>query len=357
MRLFQAGRDVNPAPQAAMGQVASGFKAWVNTRVGGGCRGAFASMCDAELDDGDVLIRVCYAAVSPADARVSAGSGPLPGRLPCVGGSDLAGEVIASTAPRFRPGDPVIATGYALGIKHHGAFAERALLPGGWVTPLPAPLDMQMCMTLGTAGLAVAMVISRLEDGGLKPERGPVLVTGAERGHGTLAVALCAARGYELVALSQHPGSEGWLRALGASKVVISGSAEYAAIRQNTRALWAAAIDNQGGENLPWMLASVKPGAGVAVVGDVSASAQPLGAFWERGVCVFGVDARQAGFAAREQAWARLSGDLRPPALNKASRVVGFDALPEVFEQLLAGKSHGRTVVRIGAQGGEKESL
>lgn len=304
-----------------------------------------------------MLIRVCYAAVTRGDARISAGSGPLPGRLPCVGGSDLAGEVIASTAPRFRPGDPVIATGYALGIKHHGAFAERALLPGGWVSPLPAPLDMQLCMTLGTAGLAVAMAISRLEEGGLKPERGPVLVTAAEHGYGTLAVALCAARGYELVALSQHPGSEGWLRALGASKVVISGSAEYAAIRQNTRALWAAAIDNQGGENLPWMLASVKPGAGVAVVGDASVPPQPLSAFWERGVCVFGVDARQAGFSARQHAWARLAGDLYAPALASACRVVGFDAMPEVFEQLLAGKTHGRTVVRIGAQGGEKESL
>ncbi|MBK9616577.1 MAG: oxidoreductase [Uliginosibacterium sp.] len=338
-------------------QESSGFMAWVNARAGAACRGAFGRMTEAELDDGDVLIHVGYASVSTRDALASAGRPPLPSRLPCVGGADLAGEVIASAAPRFRPGDKVIATGYGLGIKHHGAFAERALLPGGWLLPLPAPLTMRASMALGTPGIALAMVISRLEDGGLKPERGPVLVSGAEHGHGTLAVALLAARGYEVVALSRHHGSEVWLGTLGASKVIICGSAEHAAIRQNARALWAAAIDNQGGEILPWLLASVKPGAGVAVVGEASSVVHSLGPFWERGVCLFGVDARQAGFATKEHAWGRLSGDLHAPALGGACTVVAFDALPEVFEQLLAGNTHGRTVVRIGAQGSEKESL
>lgn len=352
-------RDVNPE-QDAVSRAAPRFKAWLIERIGQVIQGRFALLAETDLDDGDVLIRVEYAAVSRHDALASCGAAFLPSRLPCIGGRDLVGEVIASSAPRFRCGDKVIATGYGLGLKHHGAFAEIALVPGGWLLPLPQTLTMLDSMILGSAGVAIAMAVSRLEDNGLRPERGPVLVSGADGESGSLAVALLAARGYEVVALSQRVELSEWLRGIGASKVLACDELAPSAIRQKERALWAGAIDNQGSETLAWILASAKPGAGVVALGDAAGKDDcrlSVGQFWVRGVSLFGIDATQAGFASKEKAWARLSDDLLTPALAMLHRVVRFEELPLVFEQLLAGNTRGRTVVRIATQGGEKEGI
>lgn len=325
---------------------ATGFNAWLVERGGG----RFTRLDETDLDDGDVLVRVKYSAVARRDALACTGREALVRRFPCVGGSDLLGEVIASAAPRFKPGDEVLATGYGLGVNHHGGFAERALLPGGWLLPRPAELADWECMALGSAGLAVAMAISRLENNGLKREMGPVLVSGATGGVGSLAVALLANRGYEVVALTGRPGLAEWLRTLGASKVMTNDELHpVETSRLSRKGVWAAAIDNCGGDVLGWILASAKPGAGVVAMGSVAGDSMQssLMPFVWRGVSLFGVDSVHAGFVCREKAWSRLSGDLQSCRLSLLCRVVGFKELPVAFEQLLGRLVQGRTVVRI----------
>ena len=322
----------------------AGFMAWLVERHGG----RFARLTEADLDDGDVLVRVKYSAVGRRDALACTGREALVRRFPCVGGSDLFGEVIASAAPRFKPGDEVLATGYGLGVNHHGGFAERALLPGSWLMSRPAELEGWQCMALGSAGLSVAMAISRLEDQGLKPERGPVLVSGATGGLGSLAVSLLASRGYEVVALTGRPELADWLKDLGASRII--RGYEFAPVDPARRkGVWAAAIDSCGGRVLGWVLSTSKPGACVVALGNVvgdglETSLLPI---VSRGVSLLGMDSIHSGFVCREKAWARLSGDLQSSRLDLLCGVVGFSELPVAFERQLSRLCRGRVVVHM----------
>lgn len=322
----------------------AGFMAWLVERNGG----SFARLTEADLDDGDVFVRVRYSAVGRREALACTGREASVRRFPCVGGADLVGEVIASAAPRFKTGDEVIATGYGLGVNHHGGFAERALLPGAWLLPRPAELEAWQCMALGSAGLSVAMAISRLEDQGLKPERGPVLVSGATGGLGSLSVALLASRGYEVVALTGRPELADWLKGIGASRIM--GGYEFAPVDAARRkGVWAAAIDCCGGRVLGWVLSTAKPGAGVVALGNVMGDGleTSLLPIVSRGVSLLGVDSVHSGFVCREKAWARLSGDLQSSRLDLLCGVVGFRELPVAFERLLSRLCRGRTVVRM----------
>jgi len=338
---------------------ATGFKTWLVERRAGEIKGRFAQLAETDLDDGDVLVRVGFASLGRRDALACTGRAATVRRFPCVGGSDLAGEVLASASPRFCPGDLVLSSGYGLGVKHHGGYAELALLPGGWLLPLPKELSLLESMVFGSSGLAVVMAVTRLEDNGLKPERGPILVTGASGNCGSLAVALLAARGYEVVALTARPELHDWLVDLGASKVLLRDNLRLDAIQPKERGIWAGAIDNLGGAYLPWIVDACKPGACVVALGDVAGSAchLSLDPCVTRGVSVLGVDSVQAGFACKECAWARLSGDLQTGALALLYRVVAFEALPLAFEELLNGHTRGRTVVRIANLGRVKEDL
>lgn len=322
-----------------------------DAREAGGVRAAFVSLDESALDAGDVLIRVAYAPVNHKDALAATRAGVVR-RFPCVGGIDLAGTVLRSAAPRFRPGDAVIATSYGLGVSHHGGYAELALLPGGWVLPCPPGLSLREAMTVGTAGLTAALAITRMEDAGLKPENGPVVVTGASGGVGSLAIDMLAGRGYEVVALTGKPELSDWLRGLGAARVITRSEWKQGAAQPLEKAVWAAAVDNLGGAVLASLLAATKPGGVVVSVGQVADAGlnTTLMPFVLRGVSLLGVDSGYAGFGLREKAWARLAGDLRPRHLASITREVAFEALPDVFGALLAGRAQGRTVVRIGSE-------
>lgn len=320
--------------------------------------GRFVSMDETALDAGDVLIRVECAAVNHKDALAASGRARIVRRLPCVGGIDLAGTVVQSAAPRFRPGDWVIATGYGLGVAHHGGYAEYALLPGGWLQPLPAGFSPQEAMAIGTAGFAAALAISRMESLGLKPETGPVIVSGASGGVGSLAIDMLAGKGYEVVALTGKPDRAEWLKSLGASRVMLREDLAPEVKRPLDKGWWAGAVDVLGGSVLAWMLATCKPGGVVASVGavadpELTTSILP---FVSRGVSLVGVDSVYAGFGVREKIWARLAGDLRPGHLAALMRTVAFDDLPNVFEDLIAALATGRTVVQIASSGNAKES-
>jgi len=330
------------------------FKAWLLERQGRGARLVQTRLHETDLDDGDVLLQVAYASVTRRDALACCAQDVAARRLPCIPGGDLVGRVLASAAPRFQPGDWVFASGYGIGFKHHGAYAERALLPGGWLLPVPDALDSLSAITLGASGLAVAMAVTQLEDNGLKPERGPVLVTGAAGSNGSLAVALLAARGYEVCALTSRSENSQWLKDLGAARVMLYGDLRLDAIQPLARGVWAGAVDNLGGNVLGWILASCKPGAAAVALGDVLGSVAnlSLAPMVARGVSVLGVDSAQAGFAAKHTAWMRLAGDLHSDKLCLLHRVVGFEEVPLMCTQLLNGVSRGRTVVRVTDSGG-----
>ncbi|KAF7599418.1 MAG: oxidoreductase [Candidatus Dactylopiibacterium carminicum] len=337
-----------------------GFKAFRidrDDKAQGGVRAGFVTMDEGELDAGDVLIRVVCSSVNYKDALAATGRERIVRRLPCVGGVDLAGTVVRSAAPRFQPGDAVIATSYEIGVAHHGGYAELALMPGGWVLPCPAGLDLSEAMAVGTAGLTAALAITRMEDAGLKPERGPVLVTGASGGVGSLAIDMLAGRGYEVVALTGKAETSDWLRSLGATRVMLRDELALDTVRPLDKAVWAGAIDNLGGAVLSWLLASTKPTGVVASVGlaadtVLNTTVMP---FVLRGVSLLGIDSVYAGFGVREKAWARIAADLRPRHLASIAREVNFEALPEVFESLVAGGSRGRTVVRIASERQNKD--
>lgn len=320
--------------------------------------GRFVQMDETLLDAGDVLIRVEFSSVNYKDALAASGKGRVVRRFPCVGGIDLAGTVVKSAAPRFQPGDPVIATGYEMGVAHHGGYAEYALVPGGWVLPLPPGLSLQDAMAIGTAGLTAAMAITRMENNGLKPENGPLIVTGASGGVGSLAIDMLAGRGYEVVALTGKPEQADWLRSIGAARVMLRSELQLDAIKPLEKGIWAGAVDNLGGAVLAWLLSTSKPTGVVASIGLVADSALNTSVmpFVLRGVSLLGIDSVYAGFGVREKVWSRLSGDLRPRHLAAIARLVPFDELPNVFDNLIAGLARGRTVVQIALSGNTKET-
>jgi len=328
------------------------FKAFVidqdeNRKVVGGMR----TMSADQLDAGEVTIRVHYSSINYKDALAATGAGKIIRRFPCVGGIDLCGEVVDSVDARFRPGDKVIATSFDIGVAHHGGYAEYARVPAGWVVPLPAGLDLFEAMALGTAGFTAALGIVRMEDNGLAPANGPVVVTGATGGVGALAIDMLAQLGYHVVALTGKDAEADYLKMLGAAEILLRSSIDFDKVRPLEAARWAGAVDNVGGQILHWVLATMKQAGTVASIGNaasfnVDTTVFPL---ILRGVSLLGVDSGYMGFPTRQRVWERLATDLKPRHLAAITRTIDFDALPGAFDDFIHGRVKGRTVVRIGA--------
>lgn len=302
-----------------------------------------------QLDPGEVLIRVHYSSINYKDALAATGAGKVIRRFPCVGGIDLSGEVVESGDERFRPGDPVIATSFDIGVSHHGGYAEYARIPAAWVVPLPAGLDLFEAMALGTAGFTAALGVVRMEANGLAPANGPVLVTGATGGVGGLAVDMMSGLGYEVVALTGKPAEEPYLRELGASAIRLRSSIDFDTVRPLETAQWAGAVNNVGGQILHWVLATMKQAGTVASIGNaagfnISTTVFP---FILRGVSLLGIDSGYIGFPIRQQVWDRLAGDLKPRHLAKVTRTISLDELAGAFDAFIKGQIKGRTVVRV----------
>jgi alcohol dehydrogenase len=314
-------------------------------------RSGFRALSRDQLDPGEVLIRVQYSSINYKDALAATGKGKIIRRFPCVGGIDLAGEVLSSDDARFAPGDRVIATSFDIGVSHHGGYAEFARIPAQWVVALPAGLDLFDAMALGTAGFTAALGIVRMEANGLAPQNGPVLVTGATGGVGSLAIDMLAAAGYSVTALTGKADERAYLTELGASDILLRDSIDFEAVRPLEGARWAGAVDNVGGQILHWILATMQQAGTVASIGNASSFniATTVFPFILRGVSLLGIDSGYIGFPTRQQVWDRLAGDLHPRHLAKLTRCIDFDALPAAFDDFIAGRIRGRTVVRIGA--------
>ena len=229
-----------------------------------------ATLAPEQLDEGEVTIRVHYSSINYKDALAATGAGKIIRRFPCVGGIDLSGEVVDSTDARFRVGDKVIATSFDIGVAHHGGYAEYARVPAGWVVPLPAGLDLFEAMALGTAGFTAALGVVRMEDNGLAPANGPVIVTGATGGVGGLAIDMLAQLGYHVVALTGKASEGDYLRELGAAEVKLRSEIDFDKVRPLEAAQWAGAVDNVGGQILHWVLATMQQAGTVASIGNAA---------------------------------------------------------------------------------------
>ncbi len=328
------------------------FKAFlIDKDATGKVSGQLTTMSPEQLDAGEVTIRVHYSSVNYKDALAATGAGKIIRRFPCVGGIDMSGEVVSSSDARFRPGDKVIATSFDLGVAHHGGYAELARVPADWVVPLPNGLDLQQAMALGTAGFTAALAILRMEHDGLAPQNGPVVVTGATGGVGGLAIDMLSRLGYHIVALTGKEAQADYLRGLGAAEVKLTGTIDFAKVRPLDAAQWAGAVDNVGGKVLHWLLATMKQAGTVASIGNAAdyKLETTVFPFILRGVSLLGIDSGYAPPPIRHHAWQRLASDLKPLHLAEMTRVIDFDALPNCFDDFIAGRAKGRTVVKIAA--------
>lgn len=328
------------------------FTAYRVTQTEAGIDAGFVRCTLDELDAGDVVVRVAYSDVNYKDALAATGAGRILRRRTCIGGIDLAGTVVSSADPAFAAGDDVCVAGYGLGVSHDGGYAEYARVPAGWLTPLPAGLSLWESMALGTAGLTAALAITRLEAAGLRPGDGPVLVTGATGGVGSIAIAALSRLGHHVVALTGKADETPWLERLGARGVIVRSTLDLTRISPLGKATWAGAIDNLGGDVLAWILSTTRPNGAVASIGLAAAPAlqTTVMPFILRAVSLLGVNSSDAPSpAARAEAWRRLASDLKPPLLAEMARTVPFAALPEVFADFIAGTVARRVVVAISA--------
>ena len=299
-----------------------------------------------------MVVESHYSGVNYKDALAATGAGRVVRRFPCVGGVDVAGVVASSTDTRFKAGDQVLVTGYGMGVDHDGGFAEFVRVPADWVVPLPSGLTLYQTMALGTAGFAAALSIHRLEQNELRPENGPVIVTGATGGVASLAIQMLAQLGYHVVALTGKDSEHGYLKSLGAAEI-LSRHNLVMGTRPLEKARWAGALDSLGGETLAWLTRTMLQNGVIASFGnaggvELNTTVMP---FILRGVRLIGVDSAATPMVLRREIWRRLAGDLHPEKLSDIAHCVSFEKLPETFGPLLQGISRGRTVIRFAAAG------
>jgi acrylyl-CoA reductase (NADPH) len=302
-----------------------------------------------ELDPGEVTIRTAFSSINFKDALAATGAGKVIRRFPCVGGIDGCGVVVSSSDARFREGDEVIATSYDIGVAHDGGYAQYMRIPADWVVPLPKGMSRFDAMALGTAGFTAGLAIVRMEREGLKPGNGPVIVTGATGGVGSIAVDILAGAGYHVVALTGKTEQTDYLKTLGAKEVMLRSSLDLAKIKPLDKATWAGAVDNLGGEVLAWLASTMNVGGTLASIGlaashTLNTTVMP---FILRGVSLLGVDSVNAPMPVRQEVWQRLAGDLKPRHLQAMVTKVRLDEMAPVFERILKAQFHGRAVVTL----------
>ena len=312
---------------------------------------AFEQATVDELDAGEVVVRVAYSCVNYKDALAATGAGRIIRRFPCIGGIDLSGTVVESSDPRFRKGDAVIGTSYDIGVAHDGGYAEYARVKADWLVPMPKGMNFFEAMALGTAGFTAALAVVRMEHEGLKPGSGPVAVTGATGGVGSVAIDILAGLGHHVVALTGKEQESAYLKELGAKEVMLRSSLDLAKIKPLDKAMWAGAVDNLGGDVLAWLASTMNIGAPLAAVG-LAASMElktTVAPFILRGVSLLGVDSVNCPMAQRRRVWERLAGDLKPRHLATMTRTIPFDDLPQAFDDFLKARVRGRVVVDMAA--------
>jgi NADPH2:quinone reductase len=301
-----------------------------------------------DLSEGSIVIKTAFSSVNYKDALAATGAAKIMRRLPLVGGIDTAGTVDTSTDGRFTVGDAVLVTGYDLGVAHDGGFSQYVRVPADWVVPVPTGLSLFEAMAIGTAGFTAALSLVEMERNGLRPSSGPVIVTGATGGVGSIAVQCLAARGYDITALTGKPQEEAYLQSLGAKTVLARDSVQMGT-RPLEKATWAGAVDPVGGATLAWLTRTMMQNGCIASSGltggtELQTTVLP---FILRGVKLLGIDSVMCPMATRLDVWRRLASDLKPAHLATAAHEIGLTDLPAAFAALLKGEARGRYVVKI----------
>ena len=328
------------------------FKAYKLTQVDTGVQAAFVECTLEELDPGDVVVRVAYSDVNYKDALAATGKGRILMRAACIGGIDLSGTVISSSDARFAKGDAVLAAGHGLGVKHHGGYAEYARVPANWVVRLPDGLTLWDAMAFGTAGYTAGLAIQRMELNGLRPANGPVIVSGATGGVGSIAIAALARLGYHVVALTGKEAQTAYLHKIGAQEVMLRSGIDLDKIKPLGKATWAGAVDNLGGGVLAWMASTMKFNGLIASIGLAASSSLSTTVlpFILRGVSLLGINSTDCPTPELErEVWRRLATDMRPAMLKDMATTVPFQQLPASFDAFIQAKVTGRVVVDIAA--------
>ena len=325
------------------------FQAIVVDKTDAGQSVRLTDFDEANLMDGDVTVRVEYSTVNYKDGLAITGKAPVVRRFPMIAGIDFAGTVESSSHPGWNSGDKVILNGWGLGETHLGAYAAKARVKGDWLVRLPASISARDAMAIGTAGYTAMLAVMALERAGVTPARGPIVVTGAAGGVGSVAVAILAKLGYTVTASTGRPAEAEYLKALGAGEVIdrkeLSGPA-----RPLARERWAGGIDAVGSTTLANVLSMIRYGGAVAACGlaggmDLPASVAP---FILRGVSLLGIDSVMCPLTLRQQAWRRLETDLARSKIATMTREIGLGEVIEAGRRIVEGQVRGRIVVKIG---------
>ena len=302
-----------------------------------------------DLSEGDVTVKVGHSSINYKDALAATGKGKILKKYPLVGGIDLVGVVKETTAKNFSEGDNVLVNGCGLSETRDGGYSEYARVSSESVIKLPKNINAYQAMQIGTAGYTAALAIHQMEKNGQNPSMGPIVVTGATGGVGSIAVDMLSSSGYEVVAITGKNDQINYLNSIGAQKVIIRGDLDFGK-RPLEKAVWGGAIDNLGGEVLSWLLKTTNYGGNVASIGLASSfkletTVMPL---ILRAVNLLGINSVDTPRCLREEVWQRIGTDLKPQKLDIiASEAITFDALPQAFEAFIDGKIKGRIVVNI----------
>jgi acrylyl-CoA reductase (NADPH) len=325
------------------------FKAIVIDKTDAGQSVRLTDFDEKDLMDGEVTVRVEWSTVNYKDGLAVTGKAPVVRRFPMIAGVDFAGTVDSSTHPSWKAGDQVILNGWGLGETHLGAYAEKARVKGDWLVRRPARISAREAMAIGTAGYTAMLAVMALERAGIDPSRGPVIVTGAAGGVGSVAVALLAKLGYAVAASTGRPEESAYLKELGASEIV-NRSELTGAVRPLGKERWAAGIDVVGSTTLANVLSMIRYGGAVAACGlaggmDLPSSVAP---FILRGVSLLGIDSVMCPLPVRQEAWRRLEADLDRAKIAAMVNEIGLDEVVAAGRSIVEGKVRGRIVVKIG---------
>ena len=324
------------------------FKAIRIDKAEKGTTAALTQFDEAELMEGDVTVAVEWSTLNYKDGLAVTGKAPVVRRFPMIAGIDFAGTVEQSSHPQWKAGDKVVCTGWGLGETHLGAYAEKARVKGDWLVRLPDGISARDAMAIGTAGFTAMLAVLALEKQGLSPKSGPIVVTGAAGGVGSVAIAVLAKLGYHVIASTGRQSEAPYLKSLGAAEVIdrneLSGPAKPLAKER-----WAGGVDSVGSTTLANLLSMTKYGGAVAACGlaagmDLPSSVAP---FILRGVCLHGIDSVMCPLEPRKAAWERLARDLDRSKLSEITHEIGLDQVIDWGPKILAGQVRGRIVVKI----------
>lgn len=303
-----------------------------------------------DLSPGDVTVKVAYSSVNYKDGLASIPNGKILDTYPFVPGIDMAGTVVASKDSRFKEGDKIIATSYEIGIKSFGGFSEYARLKGDWIVPLPDGLSLKEAMAFGTAGFTAALSVQRLQDNGINPDKGEVLVTGATGGVGSLAVSILSKLGYHVVASTGKESEYDYLKSIGANEVISREEVNQEKIPALGKQRWAGAVDPVGGNTLASILSNCKYGASVAVSGLTGGPKVPTTVFpfILRGINLLGIDSAYCPMNIRKPLWNRMANEMKPETLlSDIGQEITLKELPSTLEKILKGQARGRSIVKL----------